>query len=100
MGTRIVEWDGRTNSHGFMAEVYEDREQGLYTAVVTAHTPAMAPVRLPGQEVATMSFEPEAKIRSDDLETLKALARKLISDRWGEILHFREGGPKFRPDQS
>lgn len=93
--TKLVVWYGRTDTHGFMVDVYEDAEQGIFTAIVTASTPPMAPaIRHPGQKVQTMNLEPEYRVTStDDLETLEALTNKSITAKFGQIRHFASRKP-------
>lgn len=87
---KIARWQGMTRSHGFTVEVFGDREQGLFTAHVEASTPALAPAIRPGQPTPTMKLEEPAKIRGDDFDTVKALTRKFITGRFGDILQWRE----------
>ena len=88
---KIAVWHGRTESHGFMVDVFEDEEQGLFVANITASTPALAPaLRQPGQPVARMSFEEPEKLRNSDLEILKALTMARLTERYGKVLIFQE----------
>ena len=86
---KIARWEGMTQSHAFVVKVFEDREQGLFTAHVEAHSPALAQIVRPGHPTPTMKFEEAAQIRSDSLDTLEALTRKLIGERFGDILRWQ-----------
>lgn len=83
-------WHGRTDSHAFEVEYFEDEEPGVFIARINAHTPALAPALQPGQAAATMGFEEEVKLRNTDQDVLRALARKHVEERFGEILQERE----------
>ena len=90
MSTKVAVWNGMTDTHGFMVDVFEDREQGQFRAIVRASKPPIAPMHVPGQPVAMMTFEDEERILAFDLDALRALTRKLISDLYGKIRRFDE----------
>ena len=88
---KIAVWHGRTESHGFMVDVFEDEEQGILIANITASTPALAPaLRQPGQPVTRMSFEEPEKLWNEDLDVLKALTKARLTERYGEARLFVE----------
>ena len=91
---KVARWEGRTGSHGFTIEVYGNREQGLFSAHIHASSPALAPVHHGGQKTPMMAFEDPVKIVDiDDFDTLKALTKKLITERYGDIRQWREYDP-------
>lgn len=87
---KIAVWNGMTLSHGFVVDVFKDGEQGLFSAKITASSPALFRALAPGEKPPMMSFEDPIKVRSDDLDVLRALVRKAISERYGEIRNFQE----------
>jgi hypothetical protein len=88
---KVARWEGITRSHAFSVQVFGDREQGLFSARIEAHSPPLAQVVRPGQQAPTMEFAEPTKIdRIDDFDTLKALTRKHITSRFGEIVQWRE----------
>ena len=90
---RVARWEGMTRSHGFAVKVFGDREQGLFTAQVELRSPALAPVIRGGEKTPTMQVDDPVRIGPvEDFDTLKALVRKYISGRGGEILQWREMG--------
>ncbi|HZE59645.1 MAG TPA: hypothetical protein VE085_03740 [Burkholderiales bacterium] len=76
-----------------MIDVFEDEEQGIFIANITASTPALAPaLRQPGKAPARLSFEEPQKLRDVDLEVLKALTKARVTQRYGKILLFQDRG--------
>jgi hypothetical protein len=88
---RIARWEGMTRSHSFRVQVFGDREQGLFSAHIEASSPALAPVVRPGQPTPEMKLaDPTKIVRVDTFDTLKGLTRIHVTDRFGEILQWRE----------
>lgn len=85
---KSAEWSGNTATHGFSADVFFDREQGLYIANLQTYTPAFAQAIAPGGQVPMMNFDPMEKIQHHDHDVLLGLTKKRITDRCGKILHF------------
>lgn len=84
-------WDGMTRSHAFVVDVFLDGEQGLYTAHINAHTPALATaLRPPGKSPERIQIEPGIEVRHHDLDVLKGQVKVEISSRHGDIVQFRE----------
>jgi hypothetical protein len=84
-GAKIERWSGMTTSHGFLVDVFSDGEQGMFSANIMASRPALVPALAPGERPGTMSFDEPIKLRRDDLDVLRALVKKTISERYGEI---------------
>jgi len=89
---KIETWQGATEAHRFTVDFFEDGEQGLFRAVLRAHTPLLAnDLRLPGQAPARVSEEEPLRLKpEEDLDVLKGIVKATIRVRYGEILKLRD----------
>lgn len=87
---KVLNWNGMTQSHGFQIEVFRDTNIKDFVAKIQTSSPALMPPKVPGKPIPVMKFDAPEEIRHEDLNRLRELTKKSITDRCGEILQFFE----------
>lgn len=87
---KVAMWNGMTQTHGFLVEVYRDARAGVFVAQIQTSSPALIPQYIPGTPTPMMEFDDREELRSDDLNQLRELTKTRISSRCGRILQFIE----------
>ncbi len=71
---QIKKWSGKTNSHGFSVEVYDDTDGGTYLAKILTYTPLL--------------FDDTGELRNKDIDQLQEQTKKWIVKHCGKISKF------------
>jgi hypothetical protein len=87
---KVTNWNGMTQSHGFDVEVSCDAKTGMFVAQLQTSSPPLMSQHIPGASTPMMEFDDLEEIKHKDLDQLRELTKKQITDRCGKILRFFE----------